>query len=105
MTIAEISVHELSALGASARIIDVRERYEWDEGHIAHATLVPLGSLPDHVDDFDGAPTFVVCRSGRRSAQACEFLVDLGRDVVNVTGGMLAWIDAGLDVAVGGTGV
>jgi len=33
VTIAEISVHELSALGASARIIDVRERYEWDEGH------------------------------------------------------------------------
>lgn len=101
MTIEEISVQDLAALGPGARIIDVREPGEWEQGHIANARLVPLATVPDHVDAFDGDPTYVVCRSGGRSGKACEFLAAQGRSVVNVRGGMLAWADAGLDVETG----
>lgn len=102
MPVREITVQDLEALGPSARVIDVREPHEWDAGHIVHAELVPLGTVPDRVDAFDGAPTYVVCRSGNRSGKACEFLGAQGRDVVNVAGGMLAWVAAGFPTETGG---
>ena len=101
MTVQEISVQDLAALGSSARVIDVREPAEWAQGHIAHATLVPLATVPGNVEQFDGDPTYIVCRSGNRSGQACQFLGGQGRAVVNVAGGMLAWTAAGFDVATG----
>jgi rhodanese-related sulfurtransferase len=101
VTVSEISVHDLAALGDSARIVDVREPNEWEAGHIGHARLVPLASVPDRVGEFDGDPTYVVCRSGGRSGRACEYLGAEGRNVVNVAGGMLAWADAGFDVVTG----
>ncbi len=105
MTPSEISVQDLAALGPSVRVVDVREPDEWEEGHIAHAVHVPLGSVPDRVDAFDGSPTYVVCRSGGRSARACEYLAqEHGLDVVNVTGGTLAWIAAGYEVETGRAG-
>ena len=101
MTVKEISVQDLAALGGAARIVDVREPDEWAQGHIAHATLVPLATVPGNVEQFDGEPTYIVCRSGARSGRACQFLSDQGHDVVNVAGGMLAWAAAGFDVATG----
>lgn len=101
VTAAEISVQDLAALGSSARIVDVREPDEWAQGHIPHASLVPLATVPGNIESFDGEPTYVVCRSGARSGQACDFLRGQGRDVVNVTGGMIAWTAAGFDVATG----
>jgi rhodanese-related sulfurtransferase len=101
VTIAEISVHDLAALGPSARIVDVREPDEWAAGHIGHATLVPLATVPGNLDKFDGDPTYVVCRSGARSGRACEFLGAEGHNVVNVAGGMIAWAGAGFEVVTG----
>ena len=108
VTAREISVQDLAALGESARVVDVREPHEWAQGHIVHATLVPLATVPANVEQFDGDPTYVVCRSGGRSGQACEFLGAQGRHVVNVIGGMLAWDAAGfedtIDVGPGSNG-
>ena len=104
MTVPEISVHDLAALGASARVIDVREPHEWNDAHVAHAELVPLGTVPERLDAFDGDPTYVICRSGARSGRACEFLVAQGHDAVNVAGGMLAWVAAGFDTVSGESG-
>ncbi len=101
MTILEISVHDLAALGPDARIIDVREPQEWESGRIAHAELVPLSTVPERLGAFDGSPTYVVCRSGNRSANACRYLVEQGVEAVNVAGGMLAWVDAGFDTVSG----
>lgn len=101
MTAQEISVQDLAALGPTARIVDVREPDEWAAGHIGHASLVPLATVPGNLAAFDGEPTYVVCRSGGRSGQACEFLRDQGRQVVNVTGGMLAWAAAGFEIVTG----
>jgi len=94
----EISVEELAALGPEARIVDVREPDEWSDGHIPWAQHVPLGTVPDRLTAFDGTPTYVIWKSGGRSARACEFAADRDLPVVNVVGGMLAWERAGFDV-------
>jgi rhodanese-related sulfurtransferase len=59
--------------------------------------------VPDHLADFPtDRPVYVVCRSGARSANACGFLRASGVDAINVTGGTLAWIEAGFDVVAEG---
>lgn len=104
MSIEEISVKELHALGPDVQVVDVREDDEWVSGRVPHAVHIPLGTVPDRVDAFDGAPTYVICRSGGRSMQVCEFLAAQGLSVVNVAGGTLAWIDAGFDLQSGADG-
>lgn len=101
MTTSEITVQDLAERGPQVRLIDVREQHEWDAEHVPFATHVPLATVPDHLDLFDGSPTYVICRSGGRSAHACEYAADRGLDVVNVAGGMLAWTAAGYETAGG----
>jgi len=95
MTIEEISVADLAALGRDITLIDVREDDEWADGRVPYACHVVLGTVPDHLDQFDGSPTYVICKAGGRSMKACEFAAAHGHDVVNVAGGMMAWADAG----------
>ncbi|EST54426.1 molybdopterin biosynthesis MoeB protein [Brevibacillus panacihumi W25] len=74
------------------QVIDVREVDEWNAGHIKQAKLIPLGFLPQRVDELDkSTPVVMVCRSGARSHHATEYLQNLGFDVANMVGGMLAW--------------
>ena len=96
MTVPEIDVDELEQhLAAGAPLVDVREQEEYDTVRIAAARLVPLATVPDSLDAFDGtSPVYVICARGARSAHAVEFLRDRGIDAVNVAGGMHAWIDA-----------
>ncbi len=98
VVIEEISVVDLHALGPDVRLIDVREDDEWAEGRVPHAVHVALGTVPDHLDAFDGSPTYVMCKVGGRSARACEFAAAHGREVVNVAGGILAWRAAGFEI-------
>lgn len=82
------------------QIVDVREPEEWAAGRIAGALLIPLGELPERLAEIDPArPVVAVCRSGRRSLDATEFLIASGfADVHNLAGGMLAWVEAGQPV-------
>lgn len=93
----EIGVDELAQrLEQGAVLIDVRRSDEHDEAHLTEAVLIPLDQLPDRVDEVPAADeVLVICRSGGRSAAACEFLGQQGMTAVNVTGGMLAWIESG----------
>lgn len=99
MTIKEIPVDELDRqLRAGARLIDVREPDEYERGHVPGAELIPLGALPDRLDDVEGGgPLFVICHSGGRSARACEYLFEHGIEATNIAGGTSAWIAAGGD--------
>jgi rhodanese-related sulfurtransferase len=103
MSVREVSVAELEGfLQGGARLIDVRETNEYEEGHAPSAVHIALGTVPDHVDAFRGdGPTYVICRSGARSMKACEYLVQHGVDVVNVAGGTLDWIASGRPVVTG----
>ena len=81
-------------------LIDVRENSEYVEGHIPGATLIPLGQIPDRLDEIPTDKTVVaVCRSGNRSSQATNFLREQGFDNVhNMQGGMNAWGQAGYEI-------
>jgi rhodanese-related sulfurtransferase len=78
------------------QVIDVREREEWVAGHLPEATLIPLSELERRRNELDPAtPVVIVCRSGRRSLVAAEYLAQLGfRTARSLAGGMIAWVDA-----------
>ena len=79
-------------------VVDVREDWEWNKGHIPGARHVVLASVlsnPMAQKFKDG--TIFVCQMGDRSAVASEMAVALGvKDVINFRGGTKAWKDAGL---------
>jgi rhodanese-related sulfurtransferase len=77
-------------------ILDVREDDEWEAGHIAGSTHVPLSELPGRAADVpDTDPLLVVCRVGGRSAQVTAWLRGQGREATNLAGGLQAWAGAG----------
>jgi molybdopterin/thiamine biosynthesis adenylyltransferase/rhodanese-related sulfurtransferase len=75
--------------------LDVRERDEWDEGHIPGAIHVPRGNLESRIENAvpdRGSRIVVYCASGARSAFAAKTLEELGYvDVVNLSGGYVEW--------------
>jgi hydroxyacylglutathione hydrolase len=81
-------------------LVDVREDWEWNKGHLPGARHVVLNTLlanPSAQKLRD--KTIFVCQSGERSSVASEMAVALGvKDVVNFRGGTKAWRDAGLPV-------
>ncbi|TAM73117.1 rhodanese-like domain-containing protein [bacterium] len=87
-------------IAAGALLIDVRERDEWDDGHVAEARHLPLAELPDCMGTLPKeCELIVLCHSGKRSARARAFLATQGYDrVYNLDGGMLAWVRDGLPV-------
>jgi rhodanese-related sulfurtransferase len=93
-----ISVQELKAKldqGESIHLVDVREPHEHAEFNIG-GLLLPLGHVQtlqiEEIEDFKNEPVYLYCRSGNRSGQACHILSAAGfTNVINVTGGMLAW--------------
>src|SRR6266566_5094204 len=93
----EITPRELKSRldrGDDLFILDVREPHEFQicnlKGH-----LIPLGELPRRVHEVDSSREIVAhCRSGKRSAEAVDFLRKAGfRKVLNLKGGILAWSD------------
>ena len=93
-----ITVEALKAkldAGETINLVDVREPHENAEFNIG-GLLLPLGKIQtmqvDEIDDLKDQEVFIYCRSGNRSGQACLILETMGyKNVVNVTGGMLAW--------------
>lgn len=94
-------------IAAGATYLDVRETVEFDSGHAPGALHIPLDELEARLGEIPDGPLVVGCRSGRRSADAVELLARLGREAVNLTGGLQAWAAAGLEVvdASGAAGV
>lgn len=76
-------------------VLDVREQFEWDAGHIDGALHIPMMELPDRLGDLPDAHTLVVCKVGSRSAQVVGYLTSQGYDVVNLAGGLYDWQAAG----------
>ena len=87
-----ISISKFSELYKSnehLNILDVREDFEYEMGHIPGAKSKPLSTFPVELDKEK--TYYVVCQSGGRSVNACQILTNNGYDVVNVEGGMSAW--------------
>jgi rhodanese-related sulfurtransferase len=93
-----ISVEQLKGkldAGESIHLVDVREPQEHQEFNIG-GILLPLGQVQtmqiDAIEEMKDDTVYVYCRSGNRSGQACLILETMGfKNLVNVTGGMLAW--------------
>ena len=89
-------------LDRGARLVDVRERWEYTEGHIPGAENVPLGELPHRVGEPEDRPLVLVCASGNRSAKAAKRLAKDGRSgVANLVGGTAGWAARGLPIVAG----
>ena len=87
---------DATAVAPAAVVLDVREDDEWELGHIAGSTHVPLSELMARVDEVPATdPLVVVCRVGARSAQVAAWLRGQGRDAVNLAGGLESWAAAG----------
>ena len=93
-----ISVEDLKAkldAGEKINLVDVREPHEHAAFNIG-GILLPLGKVQvletDDIDHLKNETVYVYCRSGNRSGQACLMLEPYGfKDIINVSGGMLAW--------------
>ena len=74
---------------SSLSVLDVREAEEFETLHLEGAQNLPLSQLADIYDQLDkDLLHYVICKSGMRSARACQFLAEQGYDVINVQGGM-----------------
>ena len=70
-------------------LVDVREVEEFQTLHLEGAQNLPLSQLADTYEQLDKDQLYyVICKSGMRSARACQFLAEQGYDVINVQGGM-----------------
>jgi rhodanese-related sulfurtransferase len=107
MKIRTIDVHQAQAMkGQGVLLLDVREPGEFEQGHAPGSVLVPLGQLKARLQEiraYESKPVAVICRSGRRSAEAAYVLSQAGFSAVsNIQGGMIAWEAAALPVVKGG---
>jgi rhodanese-related sulfurtransferase len=103
-TVPQVTVHDLKrqAENPDLQILDVRRSTEYRSGHVPHAVTEPLATLERNVAGLDldkEKPTAVICAGGYRSSAATSLLQRHGfKNLLNVTGGTSAWINAGYDV-------
>jgi phage shock protein E len=93
-TVARIKDHK------DVYLLDVREQWEYDEGHIPGVTLIPMADVPARISEIPtDKEVIVTCRTGNRSSQVTDFLRQNGFDNVhNMSGGIVAWEGSGFEV-------
>jgi rhodanese-related sulfurtransferase len=83
----------------SVQLIDVREAYEVEAGHLAGARHVELERLASQADSIDRAtPVLFYCRLGARSGMAANAFRRAGYEAYSLTGGISAWHAQGLPI-------
>ena len=92
----EMDVIELEKIlenGSAPTIIDVREDFELEISKMEGAIHIPMNELPKRLDELSADEDYVImCRTGVRSAQICEFLANQNfKSVANLTGGINEW--------------
>src|SRR5215210_3005044 len=101
-------IDEIDARGAqaldNALFVDVREREEWEEGHLPGAVHVPRGNLESRIEGVAPdreQPVILYCATGNRSAFAAKSLADLGYEhAVSLAGGFTDWKRNGYEVVL-----
>ncbi len=94
----EITVEELKQMrdrGDAIVLVDVREPREWAIADLPESVKIPLGTLPESLDKLSkDADIVVYCRSGSRSGNAVQFLMQQGFGKVrNLVGGINKWAE------------
>ena len=86
-------LQEALVAGRKLTLLDVREPQEWEITHLPGAKLIPLGDVPERVNELDSADDIVVyCHHGQRSQRAINFLKKMGfNKLQNLAGGIDSW--------------
>ena len=102
----EITVEDLAeriSKGSALRIVDVREDWEREIGHLPGDVHIPMNTVPGRVEEFrapEGGETVIYCHGGVRSMMVAGFLEQNGlAGVLSLAGGIDAWstsIDPGV---------
>jgi rhodanese-related sulfurtransferase len=97
----EVSREEARKLiDEGAQLVDVRAEHEWEVGHIAGATHLPLDELAERAGEIDKErPVVLYCRGGTRSTMAAAALTDAGYDAAKLSEGIVGWDEVGLPLA------
>src|SRR6266699_2836342 len=98
----QIAVETLHSMRHDLKILDVRDKSEWEEGHIKGAIHIPYYFLVQRLHELDNTqPLALICASGQRSSIACSLLQKNGfTQLFNVVGGMDAWNESGLEIVI-----
>jgi rhodanese-related sulfurtransferase len=81
-----------------AALIDVRESYEYAQGHVPGAKNIPLSEFSARLAEVPDK-VVLICASGNRSSQAAHYLGEHGySQVANLMGGTFGWAQRGLPV-------
>jgi rhodanese-related sulfurtransferase len=87
----------------SAQVIDVREAYERDAGHIAGSRHIALGTLASEAESIDrDRPVIFHCHVGSRSLMAAQAFRQAGFEAYSMAGGLEVWEQEGRPVQTGG---
>ncbi len=86
---------------SGAFVLDVRTQEEWNQFHIPNTTLIPLDQLPSRLNEVPrNRSIVVVCRSGNRSQQGRDILLNAGfQQVTSMEGGLTEWRASGYPTA------
>lgn len=86
-----ITMQELvEVMKDEADIIDVREAFEYEAGHVQTARNIPMSEIESRIAEVN-VGSYIICQSGARSAQVTQWLAANDIDVINVLGGTNAW--------------
>ncbi len=98
----EVDVETVAAIrqNPGVYLLDVREPDEYAAGHIPGITLIPMGEVASRLTELPRDKEIIVtCRTGNRSSQIADLLREQGfTNVHNMTGGIVAWEEAGYAV-------
>jgi rhodanese-related sulfurtransferase len=101
--IEDINAKELNHLlvngnGSAPVVVDVRETWEYRQGHVPGAVSMPLGELPRRAQELDPEkPVAIICATGNRSQSGAAFFGQKNfKKIYNVTGGTMGWMRHGL---------
>ena len=98
LNVTVVEAHHLVEDGAF--LLDVRTQEEWDDSHVPGAVLIPLAELASRTNEVpNDVDVIVMCRSGNRSQQGRDILINAGHvNVYSMDGGINEWIQAGFVV-------
>lgn len=99
----EVDLQAFAAAHADgAFVIDVREPFEYVNGHVSGAQLLPMGQVPHLVAELPTSePVYVICASGNRSLTVARWLQGRGIAAYSVAGGTGGWVAQGRPVVRG----
>ena len=98
----EVTINELEqAIKDGAFVLDVREGWEFENGHVPNAHHIPLSDVPSQLSGLPkDSQVWIICQSGGRSMTAANYLETQSFTAVSVAGGTGSWIAAGKDVSI-----